>query len=175
MNTSEVAKLLGVSTSTIKRWVKQLDLPMERNERGHYLFNNETIDHLKSVQNQINAGILLHEIAPLQEKVIRKGTVKFVNEKEPHIDELAAKIETLERRLNEKADSVASYQLLQHRREIEDLTNQVKTLSAQIESLEGELLELKNNTETDLSDDFGQHKKLKNIKKKNILSSLFGF
>jgi chromosome-anchoring protein RacA len=44
MNTSEVAKLLGVSTSTIQRWVKQLELPMERNERGHYHFSSEDIE-----------------------------------------------------------------------------------------------------------------------------------
>ena len=51
MNTSEVAKLLGVSSSTIQRWVKQLELPMERNERGHYHFNQEDIDLLKNIHN----------------------------------------------------------------------------------------------------------------------------
>lgn len=43
MNSSEVAKHLGVSTSTVQRWVKQLNLPMERNERGHYTFKEEDL------------------------------------------------------------------------------------------------------------------------------------
>ncbi|MCL6573756.1 MAG: helix-turn-helix domain-containing protein, partial [Bacillus sp. (in: Bacteria)] len=43
MNTSEVAKLLGVSSSTVQRWVKQLRLPMEKNDRFHYHFNSDYI------------------------------------------------------------------------------------------------------------------------------------
>ena len=53
MNTSEVAKLLGVSASTIQRWVKQLGLPMEKNERGHYYFCSDDINLLKEIHEQL--------------------------------------------------------------------------------------------------------------------------
>jgi chromosome-anchoring protein RacA len=175
LNTSEVAKLLGVSVSTVKRWVKQLGLPMERNDRGHYLFTDETIQYLKFIQNQINSGILLHEISPFPEKNIRTGTVKATMEKDPIVEELASKLNSLERRLEEKADSVTSYQLLQHRREIEDLQNLVKSLNGQIEELESQLSNLKQSITPDLSLAYDQQKKMKNTKKKNIFSSLFGF
>lgn len=58
MNTNEVAKLLGVSASTIQRWIKQLQLPMERNERGHYHFSQEDIELLKEIHEQLQNGTL---------------------------------------------------------------------------------------------------------------------
>jgi chromosome-anchoring protein RacA len=173
MNTSEVARLLGVSASTIQRWVKQLELPMERNERGHYHFNNEDIDLLKNIQTQIQNGTLLQEIAPVQEKKTRKGTVKAAPENNSELERLYSIITELETKVNSKADSVASYQLLQHRREIEDLQSQVIKLTKQVENLQSQLQEFKT---SDLPGkplvlDQGKH----NRKKKNFVSSLFGF
>ena len=170
MNTSEVAKLLGVSASTIQRWVKQLELPMERNERGHYHFNNEDIDLLKNIQTQIQNGTLLQEIAPVQEKKSRKGIVK-VPENNVELERLYTIITELEAKVNSKADSVASYQLLQHRREIEELQNQVTVLTKQVESLQTQLYEIKKNALPDIPLVLDKG----NRKKKNIVSSLFGF
>ncbi|MCM3692557.1 MerR family transcriptional regulator [Neobacillus niacini] len=173
MNTSEVAKLLGVSASTIQRWVKQLELPMERNERGHYHFNNEDIDLLKNIQTQIQNGTLLQEIAPVQEKKIRKGTVKGAPETNAELERLYTIVSELEAKVNSKADSVASYQLLQHRREIEDLQSQVLDLTKKVESLQSQLYESKITTPPEKPLVFEQGKL--NRKKKNFVSSLFGF
>lgn len=173
MNTSEVAKLLGVSSSTIQRWVKQLKLPMERNERGHYFFNNEDIEVLKKIQEQIQNGAILQEIAPLQEKKPRKGAVNVV-EDDQALEKLFKKVSELELSLYAKADSVASYQLLQHRNEIEELQIQVKELSHQLETLQSQLKELKNPHFIEPLT-FEQNKPKKKTKKKNIVSELFGF
>jgi chromosome-anchoring protein RacA len=172
MNTNDVAKLLGVSSSTIQRWVKQLELPMERNERGHYHFNDEDIDLLKNIQEQIQNGALLQEIAPVQEKKSRKGTVK-AGDNNAALERLYTIVNELEAKMNSKADSVASYQLLQHRKEIEDLEKQVKVLTKQVEMLQSQLDELKKTSLPDkpLVLDQGKVKR----KKKNIVSSLFGF
>jgi chromosome-anchoring protein RacA len=174
LNTSEVANLLGVSSSTIKRWVKQLELQMERNERGHYLFTEETIEYLKFIQDQINQGLLLNEVATSQENQVRKGSVKKF-EKKANLETIEAKIEQLERRLNDKADSVTSYQLLQHRSEIEDLQNLIHSLSYKIEKLEAELIDLKKSSANEQQNEFEMGKNMKKSKKKNIFSSLFGF
>ncbi|MGG3468923.1 MerR family transcriptional regulator [Neobacillus pocheonensis] len=173
MNTSEVAKLLGVSTSTIQRWVKQLDLPMERNERGHYHFTSKDIDILKGIHEQLQSGTLIQEIAPVKEKKSsRKGTVKSV-EKDETIEKLMEKVSKLEIGLHAKADSVASYQLLQHRREIEELQQQITGLTQKVELLQTEIIELKKSShlEKPLVLDNGKVKR----KKKNFVSSLFGF
>lgn len=172
MNTSEVAKLLGVSVSTVKRWVKQLQLPMERNERGHYIFKEEDIGILRQIHNHVQNGLLLQEITEMDDKKRRKGTVK-ADENDKAIEKLSAKIFDLESRLNAKADSVASYQLLQHRKEIEELHNIIKSLMNRVSKLENQtktspivenplILD-----QTDMSP--------RKPKKKNIVSSLFGF
>ena len=173
MNTSEVAKLLGVSTSTIQRWIKQLELPMERNERGHYHFSSEDIEVLKKIHEQLQSGTLIQEITPIKEKKKpRKGTVKAV-EDNLAIEKLIEKVSKLEMELHSKADSVASYQLLQHRREIEDLQAQVNELTAQLELFQNLLskLNIPSQMEEPIVFDSSKGKR----KKKNIVSSLFGF
>jgi chromosome-anchoring protein RacA len=172
MNTSEVAKLLGVSASTVQRWVKQLELPMERNDRGHYLFNQVDIELLKKIQLQIQNGTLLQDITPPQEKKNRIGAVKSV-ENNQAIDNLFTKVKELEIDLSKKADSVVSYQLLQHRREIDELQNQIKELAQQLTTVQNQLNEIikPQQLEKPLVFDQGKAKR----KKKNIVSSLFGF
>ncbi|NHM31177.1 MerR family transcriptional regulator [Neobacillus terrae] len=168
MNTAEVSKLLGVSQSTIQRWVKQLELPMERNERGHYHFNDEDIEILKTIQDQVQNGTLLQEIAAAKEKKSRIALVKKP-ETDTQMNRIFEKINDLERRLNEKADSVTSYQLLQHRREIEDLQEEIKHLTEKISFLESSL-RTSERIETPIHEVLSRKPK-----KRKMLSFLFGF
>ncbi|XJZ25669.1 MerR family transcriptional regulator [Bacillota bacterium Lsc_1132] len=170
MNTGEVAKMLGVSVSTVQRWVKQLELPMDKNDRGHYIFNEDDFELLKRIQEHIQNGVLLHEITQLSEKKTRKGTIK--QQPEHGLEKLSTRISDLEVKLYSRADSVASYQLLQHRKEIEELQNQVQSLLNRIEALENEK-KVKNAAEKPLVLD--QPTKPRKVKKKNIVSFLFGF
>ena len=48
---------------------------------------------------------------------------------------LLSRIEELERQLKQKADEGVSYQLLQHRREIDDLNTELQTLASRIQEL----------------------------------------
>lgn len=171
MNTSEVAKLLGVSTSTIQRWVKQLELPMERNERGHYHFSSEDIEVLQKIHEQLQNGTLIQEIAPIKEKKSpRKGAVKAVEDEA--LEKLITKVKEIEIDLNSKADAVVSYQLLQHRREIEDLQAQVNELTGQLENIQKLLSNLNISSQPEKPIVFDSSKGKR--KKKNIVSSLFG-
>jgi chromosome-anchoring protein RacA len=170
LNTSEVAKLLGVSISTVQRWVKQLKLPMEKNDRGHYLFKEEDIELLKEIHQQIQQGVLLSDIAPSYEKKTRIGVKKDVGD-DHALERLSSKITELETKLNGKADSVTSYQLLQHRSEIEELQNQIKTLTNKINMLENQLIPI-TNAEKSLTHE--KESKQRKNKKKNFVSHLFG-
>lgn len=172
MNTSAVAKLLGVSPSTVQRWVKQLELRTERNELGHYLFTEEDFSLLKQVQDQLNQGMILQEVT-IKGKKARKGTIQSA-EPTPALEKVLSKISELEQRLNGKADEVVSYQLLQHRREIEELQKEIEQLNKRIETLEAKQA---GNSRHILSDTllvFDQDKPRKKLKKKNIFSMLFG-
>lgn len=174
MNTSTVSKLLGVSPSTIKRWIKHLELNMERNDQGHYLFSNEDIELLKKIQEQLCNGMVLQDIEVDMGK-IRRGTLKSQDGSSKSGNEvLLAKVEELEKRLDNKADGVTSYQLLQHRREIEELQQEVKMLHERLAALEKLQGEMKKNRSADLLV-FDQSQAMKKPKKKKLLSMLFGF
>ena len=74
MNTSEVSKLLGVSHSTINRWISQLKLDIDRTALGHYRFSEEDIALLQQIKEQLQSGIILQNIQ-IGEKKVRKATV----------------------------------------------------------------------------------------------------
>lgn len=135
MNTNMVASELGVSAKTVQRWVKQLNLPAERNELGHYSFTAEDVQVLKSVQKQISEGTALQDINVPQSNKKRTGflvqktnsdTEKRIEQLEQKLDTLLqqkqdengllARIEELERQLKQKADEGVSYQLAAQKR-----------------------------------------------------------
>lgn len=132
MNTRAVAELLGISTSTVQRWVKQLNLNMMRNELGHFIFSEEDIELLKEVQNKLQEGVLLQDIS--LEKPKRTGVIK--ENQYNHTEEFEEKIKSLQMSINQKADSVVTYQILQHRREIEELQEKISILTERLEHTE---------------------------------------
>lgn len=169
LNTSAVAKLLGVSPSTVQRWVKQLELQMDRNELGHYIFSENDIKLLKQIQEQLNKGIILQDVT-IEGKKTRKGSIKDTINNQSN-NQLFEKLADIEQQLNRKADDVVSYQLLQHRKEIEELRNTVKLLTARVEKLE------KNNSNNNPDDliAIDHEKPIEKIKRKNFITTLFGF
>ncbi|MGG4489526.1 MerR family transcriptional regulator [Metabacillus idriensis] len=172
MNTSQVAKLLGVSPKTVQRWVKQLNLQMERNELGHYLFTDEDINTLRDIKDQLNQGILFHEVRVAEKKPPRKGMVKTeAAEANPDFDEILLKIAALDQKVNSKADSVVSYQLLQHRREIEELNSRIDDLEAKIDRLEKQ----KDKHPIEHSLVFDHIQAPEKQKRRNLISSIFSF
>lgn len=169
MNTRSVAQLLGISTSTVQRWVKQFNLEMERNELGHFIFSEEDIELLKQVKAQLHEGILLQDIALAKHK--RTGIVKSAHT-ETDVHELADKVHRMEISLNDKADSVVSYQLLQHRHEIEELQKQITVLTERISQMEGAM---KKEAEIAATNELNPNKEKKSSrKKKNFFQMIFG-
>ena len=174
LNTKSVAEMLGISTRTVQRWVKQLNLNMARNDLGHFIFTEENIEQLKQVKKQLDEGILLQDIT--LEKSKRSGIVKNSQpekNKEEIQEVLEDKISLLETSLYQKADSVVSYQLLQHRREIEELQEQVSYLTERLSDLE-ELFFLVNETAASL-DQKQFEDPISPRKKKSFLRRIFGF
>lgn len=168
MNTATAAKLLGISQSTLKRWIKELDLDMNRNELGHYDIRDEDIPVLKQIKKQIQNGTFLQDVTVTRNKV-RQGKTTILP-KESTADALVQRMNELEKRLNEKADKVVSYQLLTHRKEIEDLENEINRLNSQVELLERKL------EESQSKESSNSHVSTYRInKKKNIFSMLFNF
>ncbi|MCU4670508.1 chromosome-anchoring protein RacA [Bacillus paralicheniformis] len=158
MNTADAANELGVSTKTVQRWVKQLQLPASRNELGHYFFTKDDIAILKEVKEQLKNGTPMQDVTvkrPKKTFLIKKNEMVQTEEPAPPLNErleerlqrfleheqlerelLQKKIAELERKLEQKADDVVSYQLLQQRRELEEERQQIKHLEQKISELE---------------------------------------
>ncbi|WP_142675769.1 MerR family transcriptional regulator [Bacillus taeanensis] len=137
LKTKQVSEELGVNPSTIQRWVKFFNLPCQRNEHGHYLFNEKHIEELRKIKDQLSEGLAMTDV---QIDIPKKEAVKtkeftLNNEIEKRLDKLIMRIDNMERRLETKADEVVSAQLLQHRLEIDDLVKKIN-------SLENTLLEM---------------------------------
>lgn len=166
MNTSAISRMLGVSSSTVQRWVKHLGLRMERNEFGHYLYSEEDIQILKEFKQQLQDGIPFQEIQVTRK--VRRGSIQMQNTNEPD-KRYFEKLKEVERKLESKADSVVSYQLLQHRREIEDLKKEIESLNLQIK----ELIDRTSKVEEDQTE--SSEPILSTRKRKKIFLSLLGF
>ncbi|PGT89642.1 MerR family transcriptional regulator [Bacillus sp. AFS040349] len=171
MSTAAVAKSLGVSRRTLMRWVDQLDLELEKNELGHYQFSDADIERLKQLQNNPTVTP-----TPANEQT-RKGTItQMVSLDESKVDSLTQRIEEVERKVQSKADGVVSYQLLQHRREMEELQSTIKKLELRIEELEQEKLSKKQEFGKDPALVFDQTKApAKPSRRKGLISSILGF
>lgn len=166
MNTGAVSKLLGVSSSTIQRWVKHLGLDMERNEFGHYLYSDDDIAILKQFKEEIQKGVPIQEIQVRRKT--RRGYMKL-QEKSMGNEKLIERIRKLESELDNKADSVVSYQLLQHRREIEELKSQIQQLQEIVEKSESKTNKM---TNPPLHHTPAEPTKRK---KRTVFRSIFGF
>ncbi|MBU8683815.1 chromosome-anchoring protein RacA [Bacillus haynesii] len=158
MNTADAAIELGVSTKTVQRWVKQLQLPASRNELGHYFFTEDDIAILKEVKEQLKNGTSMQDVTikrPKKTFFIKKNEMiqtkdpalqlnerleerlqRFLEHEQLERELLQKKIAELERKLEQKADDVVSYQLLQQRRELEEERQQIKHLEQKISELE---------------------------------------
>lgn len=137
MKTSDVAKELGINPKTVLKWVKQHDIPCEKNELGHFEFTDQHLKQLKQVQSNSPS----QRAAPTVSK--REGTVSLSieetekwQEMQKQMDQMLMRLMENERRIEEKAGEVVTFQILEHRSEIDDLQKKVDKLEARIQELE---------------------------------------
>lgn len=140
---------------------------MQRNEFGHYVYSEEDVERLIAFKAQVQNGIPIQTIT--EKKPLRIANVQLQSHSHNN-EKMLEKLNMLERKIDSKADSVVSYQLLQHRNEIEDLKNQIQLLHCQIDELMAEKKENSNDLPENLIKK--DHTKLK---KKKMISSIFGF
>ncbi|MCL6586233.1 MAG: MerR family transcriptional regulator [Anoxybacillus sp.] len=135
VKTSNVAKRLGVSPKTVQRWVKKYNIPCQKNEAGHYVFDAETITLLEQIKFEHGATLEEEEVGLEEEHGLCPDT--FLSTYiQPHLDKFTARLHRVERQLEQKADEVVSFQLLQHRKEIEELHAYIRQLEQRLALLE---------------------------------------
>jgi len=133
LKTKQVSEMLGVNPSTIHRWVKFFHIPCHKNEHGHYFFSENDIYQLRHIQEQLNNRTTMEEITGNLGKVDSNMTK---SEHQVDNEQMAKRVSELERRIDKKADDVVSYQLFQHRNEIDELMKKVIDLEKKLETLQ---------------------------------------
>lgn len=171
VNTAEFAKKLGVSTKSVRKWIKNFEIPCKKNEYGHYVFEEIDLPLFEEIRNQVKSGVPFDKIK-LSPPEPRKGTArKMVQASEKTLSDklntIMERIKENERRIEEKASDVVSYQLLQHRKEIDELQKRMQKMEAYIEQLEREKEELQKQTAITLEKVEGSRKR------KKVLGFLF--
>ncbi|WP_062235458.1 MerR family transcriptional regulator [Fictibacillus sp. FJAT-27399] len=144
--TKTVSEELGVNPTTIQRWVKHFNLTCQKNDHGHYLFSEQDIEDLREIKKQLDAGLLMNDIqiaAQVKSPVVPVKAERF-NER---FESLMAQIEKLEKKIEEKADDVLSYQVLQHATEMDDMMKRLIKIEEKIEDIEVKLLKMPQGTE----------------------------
>jgi chromosome-anchoring protein RacA len=114
----------------------------DKNEHGHYLFKQEDIEQLKEIKAQLDSGLLMSDIQ-IQTIQSNERSLELPTQFEEKFNRLHAAIVSLEKKVEEKADSVVSYQMLQHASEVEELIKKMENMEVRLQDLEVALL--KNN------------------------------
>ena len=142
LKTKTVSEELGVNPTTVQRWVRHFNIQCDKNEHGHYLFRQEDIEQLKEIKSQLDNGLLMSDIQ-IQSIQTTDKSLELPTQFEEKFSRLNAAIESLEKKIEEKADAVVSYQMLQHASELEELIKKMENMEARLQDLEVALL--KNN------------------------------
>ncbi|MDF2606031.1 MAG: racA [Bacillales bacterium] len=119
LKTNEVSNILGVSVRTIQRWVKSGKLKPKTSINNSYTF---TQDEITNFINNNRANI--------------NCDFKQVKRDANSIKALENKLDLLELRLNNKADDVVFVQLINQRKEIDELEKKFNDLCEEIKILQ---------------------------------------
>ncbi|WP_078381705.1 MerR family transcriptional regulator [Sutcliffiella halmapala] len=137
LKTHEVARELGMAPRTIRKWVKKYKIPCSRNDYGHYVYDQKAITLLETLKASSEvAGTLEVYEHVLKNKEAALNNTHSTDSKEHQMEKLIERMNRAEQLLDQKADEVVSYQLLQQRKEIEDLNRRIEKLENVILTLQ---------------------------------------
>ncbi|UQZ83046.1 Chromosome-anchoring protein RacA [Paenibacillus konkukensis] len=176
MTTKEVALKLGVSPTTVKRWVAFFQGWFQKDELGHYIYSEDDLQRLRSIQEQLQQGKTMQAIWDGDSRTVKPRTLPVaelqsagaaISHSAAQTDALLQRIADLELRLEQKASDIVSTQILQHRNELDEIRKSVQTLAAEVEVIQRSLSRHSERTLASLRET------PKPSKKKGFISMLF--
>jgi len=140
-----IAKKLGVSPKAVIRIAQQLNLTIKKNKYGHFIFTQGDLDQMLEYhrsqmdQSQTTQNTSSNDVEKLKTQV---NTI-VQNTSSNDFEQLTAQLTTITRRLDrmeeqmqDKANDVVTYQLLQHRREMEEMLERIQKLESALKKEE---------------------------------------
>ncbi|WP_079908439.1 MerR family transcriptional regulator [Paenibacillus sp. 32352] len=167
VSTKEAAQMLGVSSTTVKRWVAFFQGWFQKDALGHYIYSPEDIERLRSIHEQLQQGKTMQAILNEDSPTVKTSPSFIPSQPSPVTEELLQRINQLELQLAKKADDIVSMQILQHRTELEEIRKTVQALAADVESIQRSMSRYSERTLASLRET------PKAAKKKSFMSALF--
>ncbi|WP_002148194.1 chromosome-anchoring protein RacA [Bacillus cereus] len=143
-----IAKKLGVSPKAVVRIAQQLNLTIKKNKYGHFIFTQGDLDlmleyHRSQMDQPQNSKTIQKTPSNDVEKLKTQVNTIVQNTSSNDFKQLTAQLTTITRRLDrmeeqmqDKANDVVTYQLLQHRREMEEMLERIQKLEATLKKEE---------------------------------------
>ncbi|WP_017149678.1 polar chromosome segregation protein [Bacillus bingmayongensis] len=151
-----IAKKLGVSPKAVVRIAQQLNLNIEKNKYGHFIFTQDDLDKmLEYHRSQIEQTSYSTTEPSIDFE-------KFVTQ----LNTITHRLNRIEEKMQDKADDVVNYQLLQHRREMEEMMDRIQKLEAVLEKKEPIYIT------PDITSTYEREEK---PKRRKMILSIFGF
>ncbi|WP_404431654.1 MerR family transcriptional regulator [Sutcliffiella horikoshii] len=140
LKTHEVAKELGMAPRTVRKWVQKYEIPCRKNDYGHYVYDEEALARLETLKASGEVAGAMDVAFDTDIKEVQLENMSARNEEgkalEHRLENLTERVCRTERMVQQKADEVVSYQLLQQRKEIEELTKTVDRLEKMLDQLQ---------------------------------------
>lgn len=133
MKTNEIADEIGVSPRTVRDWVKRYKIPCNKNAFGHYVYNEQAVQKIK----EINGEDLTTTTKQSRQLKKERDEENVTNMEQ--LENILSRLKIAEIQIQQKADDVVSYQLLQQRKEIEELSSKVEALETKLIEMEEKL------------------------------------
>lgn len=155
-----IAKKLGVSPKAIVRIAQQLNLQLEKNKFGHYIFSEADLQKMLEFQR---TTVEQEENSPAP--VIQAAPADELKQFTKQLQAITMRLDRMEEKIQEKADDVVTYQLLQHRREMEEMMEKIERLESA----------LKRKEPLYITPDSQPQKQREKPKRRKMILSIFGF
>ncbi|MGD6780320.1 MerR family transcriptional regulator [Sutcliffiella horikoshii] len=140
LKTHEVAKELGMAPRTVRKWVQKYEIPCRKNDYGHYVYDEEALARLETLKASGEVAGAMDVAFDTDIKEVQVENMSAQNEDgkalEHRLETLTERVCRTERLVQQKADEVVSYQLLQQRKEIEELTKKVDRLEKILDQMQ---------------------------------------
>ncbi|MBG0972661.1 chromosome-anchoring protein RacA [Bacillus sp. SRB3LM] len=137
-----IAKKLGVSPKAVVRIAQQLNLTIEKNKYGHFIFTQEDVDQMlehhrfqieQSQNSQPTQKASSDEVKELKTQVntiVQNISSNDFEQLTNQLNTITRRLDRMEEQMQDKANDVVTYQLLQHRREMEEMLERIQKLEA---------------------------------------------
>ncbi|MGH0428144.1 chromosome-anchoring protein RacA [Bacillus hominis] len=140
-----IAKKLGVSPKAVVRIAQQLNLTIKKNKYGHFIFTQGDLDQMLEYhrsqmdQSQTTQDTSSNDVEKLKTQVntiVQNTSSNDFKQLTAQLTTITRRLDRMEEQMQDKANDVVTYQLLQHRREMEEMLERIQKLEAALKKEE---------------------------------------